>query len=439
MHVVIFENSRWASMAPLSLSRPVFAMSSGAGLLVDRQLRNLRPSRVTLWCRPELAAWCESELAPTLSKRLNCAVVVNQPLDDAPALLIDGATIFFTVTPGQSAQVLPEAPPRMREASVGIDRLSILAGASPDGSAMLHRAYVFAPGLNAADALKQSARWNDLLELPKLEGAARIAHWPWDLITANSEALTEDFAALYLESASRPKLGGPYHLVNEDNIWGGAGVSIAPGAVLDASRGPIMLAEGASIDANAVVKGPCFIGSHTQVKPLATIHAGTSLGPVCKVGGEISNAIVIGYSNKGHEGYLGDSYLGEWVNLGAGTTTSNLKNTYGEVKIRIGSREIRTGKGHLGSLIGDHSKTAIGTRLMTGSYIGYSSMIAASGLPPVFVGSFSFITDRGREAYRLDKAFEVMRAVYGRRQKEMGAMEETRARYVAGVAGEVEA
>src|SRR4029079_16305029 len=113
-----------------------------------------------------------------------------------------------------------------------------------------------------------------------------------------------------------------------------------PGCVLDASKGPILVGAGATLGANCVIQGPCAIGAHSSVMPVALIRPGTTIGPGCKVGGEVSNTILQANSNKSHEGFLGDSYLGEWVNLGAGTTTSNLKNTYGEVSMKIGSREI---------------------------------------------------------------------------------------------------
>jgi UDP-N-acetylglucosamine diphosphorylase/glucosamine-1-phosphate N-acetyltransferase len=199
-----------------------------------------------------------------------------------------------------------------------------------------------------------------------------------------------------------------------------------------------MLDDGCSIGANSVLKGPCFVGAHAEVKPLTVIHAGTTIGPVCKVGGEIKNTIMAAHSNKAHEGYLGDSYVGEWVNLGAGTTTSNLKNTYGPIKMRIGTREIDTGRRNLGSIIGDHTKTAIGTRLMTGSYVGYSAMIATSSLPPTFVPSFRFLTDRGSAEYRTDKVTEVMRAVYARRNKALQPGDEALTRYAREAAREVE-
>jgi UDP-N-acetylglucosamine diphosphorylase/glucosamine-1-phosphate N-acetyltransferase len=234
------------------------------------------------------------------------------------------------------------------------------------------------------------------------------------------------------------KVAGPYHMVNDDNIWIGQEVKIEPGAVLDASRGPIMLDKASSIGANAVVKGPCYVGPHAQVKPMAIVHAGTTIGAVCKVGGEINNSILTAYTNKAHEGYIGDSYIGEWVNLGAGTITSNLKNTYGPIKVRIGKQEIDTGRRNLGSLIGDHAKTAIGTRLMSGSYVGYTAMIATSAIAPSFIPSFSFITDKGQQRYKMDKALEVMKAAFARRNKMVSDNDRAMIDYALQAAAEAE-
>ncbi len=415
MHVVIFEGSRWHTFAPFSLSRPVFALATGAGTLLDKHVRHLRPTRLSLWVRPALAQWCMEHLAP----RFPFPVTVNQPLDDEPALLASGRTLHL----------------RGFEHS---DEPCAIVDEDAAGQKLIRKAIVRMPGLTLDDAMNRTEKWSQILSLPRVTEEARMADYAWDLIGWNEEALMDDFVAMHADAAHGPKPAGPYHMVREEDIWIGSGVKLEPGVVLDASRGPVMLADSASIGANSVLKGPCYIGPHCQVKPLTIIHAGTTLGPLCKVGGEISNSIMIGHSNKGHEGYLGDSYVGEWVNLGAGTTTSNLKNTYGPIKVRMGTHDIDTGLRHLGSLIGDHAKTAIGTRLMTGSYIGYSSMIATSGLPPISVPSYSFITDRGREEYRFDKALEVMKTMWMRRQNVWNAGAEAVARYAAEAAGEVE-
>jgi UDP-N-acetylglucosamine diphosphorylase/glucosamine-1-phosphate N-acetyltransferase len=183
--------------------------------------------------------------------------------------------------------------------------------------------------------------------------------------------------------------------------------------------------EGATVGANSVILGPVYVGRYSSVSPLSYIHSGTSIGPMCKIGGEVAASIFLGYSNKPHVGFVGHSYIGQWVNLGAGMTTSNLKNTYGPIKMHIGSKEIETDRRFLGAMVGDHAKLAVGTRLMTGSYVGYCSLLAGSDLPPRFVPSFTYWTDSGAQPYRLDKAREVMKQMYSRRGRIWDAEDET--------------
>ncbi len=230
---------------------------------------------------------------------------------------------------------------------------------------------------------------------------------------------------------------GPYHIVSEQNISLGKNVELEPGCVLDAGKGPIMIGDGALIGANSVIQGPCYIGNNTAVRPHGLIRPGTTIGPGCKVGGEISNSIILGNSNKSHQGFLGDSYLGEFVNLGAGTNTSNLKNTYGQVTVQIGNRKFETGRRFVGSVIGDHTKTSIGTRLTTGAYVGYGSMVAHAS-PPHFIPSFTFLTDKGAEPYRREKSVEVMEQVRARRGLGWGDVEEKMLDYAVKAAKEIE-
>jgi len=186
------------------------------------------------------------------------------------------------------------------------------------------------------------------------------------------------------------------------------------------------------------LQGPCYIGPYAHLMPLTLIRPGTTIGMMCRIGGEVSNSIVFGYSNKAHDGYLGDSYIGKWVNIGAATNTSNLKNTYGEIRVMTPRGPEKTGRHHLGSLIGDHVKTAIGTRLMAGTYVGLASMIANSGIADKFVPSFTFLTDKGAEPYRLDKAIDVMKTVFARRDRSWDDVDETIIRYAAAAAVEIE-
>ena len=408
MHVVIFEGSRWPSFAPLALNRPVFMLSTGMSTLFEKQLRHFKPTRLTLWVRPELA---ESVRARVLSK-LNIPCAVNEPLDDEPATLVSGRTLHLRDF------VYPKEP----YAAVGEEGV--------------HNALVKMPGLTYLDGLNRTDRWMEIHKLPNVEPAARIVQSLSDLISWNDESLIEDSTQLH--GKPKPKPAGPYHFINEDDVWLGDKVQLMPGCVLDASEGPVVFGDSVKVGANAYVQGPCYVGPFSTIHPMTILRGGTSIGRFCKVGGEIQNSIMLGHSNKGHFGFLGHSYVGKWVNFGAGASTSNLKNTYGEVSIKVGTKTFPTGRLFFGSLIGDHVKLAIGTRLMTGTYVGFSSMIATSGFPPTFVPSFSFLTDAGREPYRIDKAVKVMKAAYSRRDLEWTAADERILEHVQKAVAQIE-
>jgi UDP-N-acetylglucosamine diphosphorylase/glucosamine-1-phosphate N-acetyltransferase len=416
MHLVIFEGTRWPSFAPLSLSRPVFDLRFGLGTLLEQQIRRLQPSRLTLWVRPRLAEYCRRELVP----KLPVPTKINEPLDDELALLCSGRSVHLQnyEWPNSPCVVLDE-------------------------SGLIRQAFVHSPGLDPRDCLLRSKEWMKLAELPQAPPQTRLPAYIWDLTQWNEEAIVADAIDLREHGGgeiyrAERRQAGPYHMIHDEDVLLATNVTIGAGVVLDASKGAVVIDAGATIGANSVIEGPCHIGAYTSISPLTFIRSGTSIGPGCKIGGEVSNSIIMSNTNKVHYGYLGDSYLGEWVNLGAGTTTSNLKNTYGPIKMRIGPREIATDRRFLGSMIGDHTKTAIGTRLMTGSYVGYCCLLAGSTLPPKFVPSFTFWTDNGAEKYRLEKAREVMGQVLGRRGKTWTQQDQEMLLYAAATASEVE-
>ena len=190
------------------------------------------------------------------------------------------------------------------------------------------------------------------------------------------------------------------------------GARVAESAVLDASGGAIVVDEDARVGHHAVVLGPAFIGRGSTVIEHATIRPNTAIGPRCKIGGEITGVIFQGYANKAHEGFLGDGYVGMWCNLGAGTTNSNLLNTYGQVVI---DRQ-RTGEVFMGCVLGDHVRTAIGTRIMTGTVVGTGTMWAATVPIVGRVGPMRWVTDAGEKDYRPEKFLEVAQAAMARRE-----------------------
>jgi UDP-N-acetylglucosamine diphosphorylase/glucosamine-1-phosphate N-acetyltransferase len=408
MHLVVFEGSRWGSMAPLSISRPVFSLLSGTSTLLEKQIQQIKPLRLTLWVRPELVPYCQKHIVPTLS----IPVSINTPLDDEPAFIANGRTLHLSQFP------------RITDPMVTVD----------EGN-LIRQAYAKSPGLSHDDVMTRSPRWLKLLDLPQWTDQTRLPEYVWDLVHWNEEAIVAD--AIQMKNRPRPP-EGKFHLIAEEDVIVSPKAKISPGVVIDASKGPVVIDEGASIGANSVLQGPVYIGRYATISPLSHIHSGTSIGPMCKVGGEVAASIFLGFSNKAHYGFVGHSYIGQWVNLGAGTTTSNLKNTYGPIKMRIGKTEIETDRRFLGSMIGDHTKTAIETRLMTGTYIGYCSLLAATKLPPHFIPSFAYCTDAGQVPYNTEKAREVMKQVYSRRNREWDEEDETMLKIAAEFAKEVE-
>ncbi len=261
------------------------------------------------------------------------------------------------------------------------------------------------------------------LTLSPLAGRHLITR-PWHVRAFRDACMAHDLKHLCAHADNSPR-----HLAGVSLVgWGpltNQG-TICAGVVLDLTHGSIAILEHAVVRPGAVLIGPCCVGPHSTVLERATIRQHTAIGPWCKVNGEVGGTIFQGYANKAHDGYLGDSWVGEWVNLGAGTTNSNLLNTYGEIVSRAtpeGKNE-RTGETFLGAVIGDHVKTAICTRIMTGSVLHTGSMFATTAPVSGCVGAFTWATDDpdtgrpGHRPYRLDKFGEVMRAAMARRKAE---------------------
>jgi len=182
-------------------------------------------------------------------------------------------------------------------------------------------------------------------------------------------------------------------------------------------EGPIVIDENARVMAGAIVRGPVAVGKHAMVRMGARIYGGTSIGPWCKVGGEVAASVFHSYSNKAHEGYVGNSVIGQWVNLGADTTASNLKMTYGTVRMLDWPTgvEVDTGEQFVGAIIADHCKTGINTMLNTGTVCGVSSIILGAGFPARAIASFKWVQPWAITDYRLDKALLDMERMMARR------------------------
>ncbi|MDA9339558.1 GlmU family protein [Polaribacter sp.] len=237
----------------------------------------------------------------------------------------------------------------------------------------------------------------------------------WDIFSLNDKAIQQDFDLITEERTSQPIPEG-VQAINPDNIFIEEGAKLTF-ATLNATDGPIYIGENAEIMEGVVVRGALAMCENSVLKLGAKIYGATTIGPFCKVGGEVNNSVLFGYSSKGHDGFLGNSVIGEWCNLGADTNNSNLKNNYAEVKLwdYNTGRFAKTGLQFCGLMMGDHSKCGINTMFNTGTVIGVSVNIFGSGFPRNFVPSFSWGGASGFTEYKTNKVFEVAEVVMQRR------------------------
>lgn len=258
----------------------------------------------------------------------------------------------------------------------------------------------------------------------EFEGDILCIQNPWDIFSKNGEALADDFDLLTKDRNSQP-IPSSVNTINASQIF------IEPGAkvefsILNASYGPIYIGKNAEVMEGSIIRGPFALCEHSVVKLAAKIYGPTTVGPYSKVGGEINNSVLFGYSNKGHDGFLGNSVLGEWCNLGADTNNSNLKNNYAPVRLWSYNTDsfAKTGLQFCGLIMGDHSKCGINTMFNTGTVVGVSANIFGSGFPRNFIPSFSWGGAKGFSKYLTNKAFETAKIVMARRNIELTAIDE---------------
>jgi len=392
--LVLYEGSGWRTLRPLSDALPVPGLAFGAGTLASRWHRSSRLPLLAIAGRPlAIGAWRDA------------------PRPDAGAVeLGEVVAVDATALPGPWFD-------RVRDDSTAA--LYRVAGAV---IAARVSARVLGPALGGAVPLDEFLA---TLALPTREVEAERIVYPWDLIARNASAIAADLDAL---PASRE---GDVHpqaaLLAPERIAILAGARIDPFACLDAREGPIAIGRGARVLAGTVVSGPCAVGAGTQL--LGGFIGRSSLGPECRIAGEVEECVWQGYGNKRHHGFVGHSVFGEWVNLGALTTTSDLKNNYGSVRVRVDGREIDSGSPKVGSIVGAHVKTGIGTLLPTGAAIGVGSNLFAGGrFAPKDLPSFSWWDGERFEEHRLASFLETAKVAMSRRNRRLEPADETQLR-----------
>jgi UDP-N-acetylglucosamine diphosphorylase/glucosamine-1-phosphate N-acetyltransferase len=398
--ICIFEDAGWRRLLPLTHLRPVYELRCGMQSLLGGILRRYPGKRASLFCR--------GGIEETLRE------AVHLPVNERPA----GACLFV------NGRAFLDGPiPLEGEEEIGVKE-DALVYARLGGE----KAEEIPPSLFAEEGFLAEDFSRDLERrgVRIVDSDVAFVRYPWDLITENARRIELDFfnrASARRDAAAGTVMKGA-HLVEPDRIRIGKGSVVRPGSVLDAGKGPIRLGENVTIYPNVSIEGPAFIGDNTLIKSGATIYGGTSVGEVCKAGGEIESSIIHACSNKQHFGFLGHSYVGMWCNIGAGTSTSDLKNNYGSIRVELEAGVVDSGLTFFGMVMGDHVKTGIHTMFNTGSVVGVMASVYGGGLPPKYIPCFSWADPKGMSAYVLEKALADARKVMGRRNRELTPAQE---------------
>jgi UDP-N-acetylglucosamine diphosphorylase/glucosamine-1-phosphate N-acetyltransferase len=401
MQTCIFEDEKYLNFEPLIYSRPVYELICGISTIREKAKRLLPNKKLSLHCRKYLE---------TIVKAENPGASVNDFSDDE-ILLVNG---------------------RVTET----EKLDSIFHANSSGDIIYKSANgIVAARISGANLQRFKSNFSDVIEtklfdgIPAKEIDIKLADYLWDFIYLNGIEIRKDFEFLSQQN-KKERLDLTKHnftnvsFVSPEQIFINKSAELKPGVVLDASSGPIYIDKNASIFPNAVIQGPVYIGESSKIKSSATIYPNVSINRVCKVGGEVEDSIILPFTNKQHPGFLGHSYMGSWINIGADTNCSDLQNNYGTIKVQVNGKHIDSGKQFVGLMMGDHSKTAINTMFNTGTVVGFSCNIYGAGFPPKYIPSFAWGGSELMREYKFSKAIETASAVFNRRNKKFSAQDE---------------
>jgi UDP-N-acetylglucosamine diphosphorylase/glucosamine-1-phosphate N-acetyltransferase len=405
MPLCLFEDAHVGHLAPLALTRAAFDLRVGARTLLENAADVFAPDRLMLHTRPALAGVTAEE---------HPGLAVRRPAGEG-TLFVNGR---WLAREGAVVDAVRRAQ-ASGEARAFVQGETLLALWHPSPPASLFTAD--AVGVEHAEGVPHERVGGEVL-------ITRL----WDLVDDLGARVAHDAEALGGLGVRAGDVRDGARLVGSERTHVGAGAVVRAGAVVSADAGPVWIGEGAVVEENAVVRGPCYLGPKATVKAAARVD-GSAVGHGSKVGGEVHASVVHSLSSKAHDGYLGNSYLGRWCNLGADTNTSNLKNDYGEVTVwdAVAQDFVPSGRQFVGLLMGDHSKCSINTMFNTGTVVGVFCNLFGSGFPPRHVPSFAWGGADGLVPYRTDKAFRVAEAVMARRDRALSDAERARLAEVA--------
>ncbi len=389
MKICIFEDEKFDQLYPLTYLRPVSDLKCGASSLYEKIKRNYGDTEICFFIRPQLVDSFKKRNPQSSVNDLN-------DLKNDDLLLLNGRLLVkekISIT-GEEIGIEDGLPAYINVRKETISKISFS---------------------DFSEFLKNISR-----VLPQKEVDLKLISYPWDLINENGAAIKDDFKALGKKGVEGEMHPQALIYGNPDNIYIAQGAKIHPFVVFDVQEGPIIVEENAEIFPFARIEGPGVIGKNSMILGGAKIRECTSIGPVCRVGGEVEESIIHGYSNKYHDGFLGHAYICEWVNLGALTTNSDLKNDYSNVSVHIKDELVGSGSTKVGCFIGDHTKTSIGTILNTGTTIGVMCNIVGSGkISPKFIPSFCWYINDNFLKYSFKKQLESAKITMSRRKKEL--------------------
>ena len=403
INICIYEDNYYKQLLPLTYNRPVYDLLIGTNSILDKVNQFFNYANISLHCR--------NELKPTLKEKLP-KNAINSINNGTPCLFINGRTIMTQSLYNILAQLNPA-----------------------HNHLLLYKGHVIATYLrgeeldNIINLLKKGPINNKTLyetlrkkAITKQLNHCLITQYPWDLIEYNKELINSDFIYKNKPGINKANTKPYVSIYNEDNLFIDTNTLIEDFVVLDATQGAIYIEKNVTILAHTRIEGPAFIGKNSII--LGGSFKNVSIGPYCKVAGEITETIIHGYTNKTHSGFIGNSYIGEWVNLGAGTTTSNLKNNYTSIDTIVDNKKTDTKLTIFGSIIGDYVKTSINTSLNTGTLIGLGSTLFNTGFHAKNIPPFQWGSPNNYTLHKFDQFIKTTKVMMLRRNNSLSKTKE---------------
>jgi len=401
LNVVLWEDYLWKNFFPITLTHPVFELRSGIFSALERAKAFFPDAKFYALCREEIQP---------LVEEIGIGTDLGEIDPNLPTLFLNGRAFLNRRTVGNIIKT--------RTTTVFISQNVPVALISQPGDERWREFF--------RCVLEESTYTGIMETFEPVEVDAPVFGYLWEIIARNGELIEQDFMTFFHRRGVGYAGGKNVAVYNSEYVYVGAGVSVDAFAVLDAREGPVVVSKGTKVSAGAVICGPAVVGPESMIMPYTRLRGESTIGPVCRIGGEVEASVILGYTNKYHDGFLGHSYVGEWVNFGALTTNSDLKNNYSNIRVEFPWGTADTGFNKVGVFVGDHTKFGIGTLLNSGSVIGVNVNLYGGGVFPKYVPPFVWgsLAD-GFTHYRIDKAIQTARVVMSRRGRELTPAQES--------------